>query len=103
MDYDERWQRHQDRMARMQEKMARRQERWGRWHERRARRSPAHGIVFSVAVIAIGALFLMDNLGIVRFDDVVRYWPAILIALGVVRLVDSHGTASVVWGGLLAG
>jgi predicted membrane protein len=39
----------------------------------------------------------------VRFHDVARWWPAILIALGVVRLVDSHGTASMVWGGLIAG
>jgi predicted membrane protein len=42
-------------------------------------------------------------MGILRFHDVARYWPVILIALGIVRLVDSHGTASLVWGGALAG
>ena len=110
MDYDDRWQRMQDRMARQQERFARRQERWDRRQERRANRqhyrgthSAAHGIVVSVAVIAIGALFLLDNLGIVRFRDVWRFWPVVLIALGTVRLVDSHGTASVVWGAMLAG
>src|SRR5579871_1087696 len=111
MEYDERWQRQQERMARLQERWARKQERWARRQQRWAnrqhhwghRRSPAHGIVFSVAVIALGVLFLLDNLGIVSFHDVARYWPVILIALGVVRLVDSHGTASVVFGGILAG
>ena len=116
MEYDERWQRQQDRMARLQERLARKQERWARrqasWarrHERWGRRpdywrsSPAHGIVFSVAIIAIGVLFLLDNMGLVSFHEVARYWPAILIALGVVRLVDSHGTASVAFGGIMAG
>jgi predicted membrane protein len=110
MEYDDKWQRQQERMARMQERWAHKQERWARRQQRWARkqhrwgsRSPAHGIVFSVAIIALGVLFLFDNLGIIRFNEVARYWPVILIALGVVRLVDSHGTASVVFGGLLAG
>ena len=94
--------RHQERWARRQERWARKQQRWANrpnFHER----NPAHGIVISIAIIALGALFLLDNLGILRFHDVARYWPVILIALGVVRLVDSHGSASLVWGGLLAG
>jgi predicted membrane protein len=110
MEYDEKWQRQQERMARFQERLARKQERWARRQERLARRrqrhisrSPAHGIVVSLVVIALGVLFLLDNMGILSFHDVARYWPVILIALGVVRLVDSHGTASVVFGALLAG
>ena len=114
MEYDERWQRQQERMARQQERWARRQDawnrrwesrqqRWARRQHRRANQGPAFGIVFSVAIIALGVLFLLDNLGILRFYDVFRYWPAILIALGVVRLVDSRGTGSLVAGGLLTG
>ena len=90
-------------MARYQERWARKQERWARKRERWAQRGPGHGIVGSVAVIALGVLFLLDNLGIVPFREVWRYWPVILIALGVVRLVDSHGTPSVIWGAMLAG
>jgi len=48
-------------------------------------------------------MFLLDNLGIVSFHEIARYWPVILIALGVVKLVDSHGTGSLVFGGLLSG
>lgn len=110
MEYDEKWQRQQERMARFQERLARKQERWARrqerWSRRRQRRmnrNPVHGIVVSLGVIALGLLFLLDNMGILSFHDVARYWPVILIALGVVRLVDSHGTTSVVFGALLAG
>lgn len=103
MEYDDRWRRQQERMARYQERWARKQERWARKRERWAQRGPGHGIVGSVAVIALGVLFLLDNLGIVPFREVWRYWPVILIALGVVRLVDSHGTPSVIWGAMLAG
>ncbi len=103
MDYDDRGQRQQEWLARHQERWAHRQERWARRQQRWAHRSPAHGVVFSVAVIALGVLFLLDNLGIVPFRDVWRYWPVILIALGVVRLVDSQGAPSMIWGALLAG
>ncbi|SRR5579883_1376201 len=101
MDNDLRSQREQARWARQQARWARRQARWERRQQHWNRRSPGAGIVGSVAVIALGALFLLDNLGIVRFHDVARYWPVILIALGVVRLVESHGTASLVSGGIL--
>jgi len=112
MEYDDKWQRQQERWNRHQERWRRKQERWARkqqaWGQHQRHHfgivnGPASGIVFSVAIIAVGTLFLLDNLGIVRFHDVARWWPAILIALGVVRLVDSHGTVSMVWGGLLAG
>lgn len=103
MEQDERWQRMQDRMLRQQQRWQRRQERWARRQRRRAYRNPAHGVVFSLAIIAIGVLFLLDNMGIMRLHEVARYWPVILIALGAVRMVDSHGSASLVFGGILAG
>lgn len=35
-----------------------------------------------VILIAIGVLFLLNNLNLLRFYDVARYWPVFLIALG---------------------
>jgi hypothetical protein len=58
-----------------------------RW-ERRARRHNA-GMVPAIILIAVGAIFFLNNLHIFYFHDVWRYWPAILIALGLVKLVDS--------------
>ena len=94
----------------MQERSARRQARWARrqarWENRQAnwgQRSPGTSIAISIGIIAIGAMFLLDNMGIVSFHEVARYWPVILIALGVMKLVESHGTGSLVFGGLLTG
>jgi hypothetical protein len=34
-------------------------------------------------LIAMGVLFLLDNLGAIRLRDAVEFWPILLIALGV--------------------
>ena len=74
------------------------------WHrQRRRRRAGGPGLVFGAAIIAVGMLLLLDNLGILHFRDAFAYWPTILIAVGIARLLDSRGPASVVWGGLLTG
>ncbi len=53
-------------------------------------------------VIAIGVVFLLDNLGIVRVSDVWQYWPVILIAAGVFRIVASRSHTAMVMGAILA-
>jgi len=54
-------------------------------------------------LVGIGVLFLLDNLHIVRIHDWFDYWPVILIAVGLVQLVDSSYTGGRVIGGILAG
>lgn len=39
-----------------------------------------------VVLIGLGVLFLLDNLGVLPLSDVLRYWPLILIGLGVSSL-----------------
>ena len=39
-----------------------------------------------VIMIAIGVLFLLNNLNLIRFYDIARYWPLLLIALGAFML-----------------
>jgi hypothetical protein len=57
-----------------------------------------------VVLIAAGLLFLLNNLDIIRFGQLLRYWPIALIALGVYLLYerlavserrDGHGAAGV--------
>jgi predicted membrane protein len=55
------------------------------------------------ALVGIGALFLLDNLRIVHVSTWIAYWPVILIAVGLVQLVDSSFTAGRIVGGVLAG
>jgi len=98
MDTD-RWEEKRQRWEqRMEEKRA-------RWEGRMARRHHhpgSHGIFFGAIVVAIGCMLLLDNLGIVRFHDVWQYWPVLLVAYGVSRIVDSHSPSGYVWGGIVA-
>ena len=55
-------------------------------------------------LIAVGLLFLLNNLEIIRFSQIIRYWPIALIGLGVYMLYerviaserrDGHGPTGV--------
>lgn len=39
-------------------------------------------------LIAVGLLFLLNNMDIIRFSQIMRYWPIALIALGVYMLYE---------------
>jgi hypothetical protein len=57
---------------------------------RREQLGSAERMVPAIVLIAIGAIFLLSNLHIFDARDLFRYWPAILIAIGIVKLVDSN-------------
>ena len=48
-------------------------------------------------LITLGALFLLDNLGVQVFQHITRFWPALLIVVGLLMLQKhlKKGTASV--------
>jgi len=50
------------------------------------------GLIFGLAIVAIGVLFLLDNFG-VPVGVVWGYWPIILIAVGLSKLVDNSNSA----------
>ena len=56
-----------------------------------------------LVLIGVGALFLLGNLHIVHVNDWVDYWPVILIAIGLVKLVDSNYKYGRIAGGVLMG
>jgi predicted membrane protein len=72
-------------------------------HEDWRGRSSIPGILPALVVIGIGVLFLLNNLNIVFMHDVWRYWPAILIAFGLVKMVDSPTSNGLLTGGVLVG
>lgn len=49
------------------------------------------GLVFGFAIVAVGVVFLLQNFG-VDVGFVWDYWPVILIAIGLAKLVDSRDT-----------
>lgn len=49
---------------------------------------PSRFPVGPAILIAIGLLFLLNNMEIIRFGQIIRYWPIALIALGVYMLYE---------------
>ena len=74
---------------------------WNRpnWNRRHRMRHP--GMVPAVVLIAIGAIFFLNNLHILTFRDMLDYWPVVLIALGMVKVVDSTDNAGRTGGAIL--
>jgi hypothetical protein len=50
-----------------------------------------------VTLIVIGAVFLLNTLGIVELHQILRFWPVLLIGLGInmlhSRISDAGGTS----------
>jgi predicted membrane protein len=46
-------------------------------------------LIPGLILVGVGVLFLLDNLNIIYARDFVRYWPVILIAAGLAKLVDA--------------
>jgi predicted membrane protein len=72
-------------------------------HEDWRGKSSVPGILPALVVIGIGVLFLLNNLNIFFVHDIWRFWPGILIAIGLVKMVDSATPSGRVMGGILAG
>ena len=74
--------------------------RGARWDRDRFR---SHGgLVGGIILAGVGVVLLLQNLGIPYFDDLERYWPVILIAVGVAQAARSMGMGGKVWGGAVA-
>lgn len=54
-------------------------------------------------IIGIGVLFLLDNFHVMYIRELWKYWPVALIAVGLVKLVDSNCGTGRVAGGVLLG
>lgn len=49
--------------------------------------------ISAIVLIVLGGLFLMDNMGFHVFKDVGRYWPVLLIVIGVLLLQRRLGSS----------
>ena len=43
-------------------------------------------VLFGLIVIVVGVLFTLDNLNVIDAADYLQYWPAALVALGLLKL-----------------
>jgi len=80
----------QDRWERKRERYQRKMDRWERrWEQKAACVRPGRHLFSGFVFVAIGVLFLLGNMGMVDVGRILRFWPVLLIAAGVFRLVES--------------
>jgi hypothetical protein len=62
-------------------------------------------LVFGLVLLSLGALWTLDNLGLVDAQRIVRWWPALLIAFGVAKLAgwSARRSAFLAWLYIVAG
>jgi hypothetical protein len=78
---------------------AKREARMARLRARHAGGPPMVGII----LMAVGAIFLLGNLGIIYVADIWQFWPVILIVLGVSKMAPLRSFGETLWGGVIAG
>ena len=74
--------------------------RWGpkAIHPRPCRpRGRGSGVLTGVALVVVGALFLIHNLGLASIDFSWRAWPLILVVFGFIRLIERSDRNSGLW------
>ena len=59
-------------------------------------------LVVGLIIMALGTMFLLDELNIVDFDDFARLWPLAPIAIGLTMAAQPAGTTNRAFGGFLA-
>jgi predicted membrane protein len=57
-------------------------------------------VLFGVMLTLLGVALLLDNLGFLEFRDIWRFWPVILIAMGVGRILAARRPSGWIWGGI---
>jgi predicted membrane protein len=58
-------------------------------------------IVLGLGIILIGILFLLGNMNIIDSHDYVRYWPVIIIIVGIAYLIQCQRGPGRIWGVIL--
>jgi hypothetical protein len=57
-------------------------------------------LIFGLAIVAVGVIFLLDNFG-VPVGFLWGYWPVILIAVGLAKVIDSGETSGRTGGAII--
>src|SRR5579883_166420 len=90
-------------MARLQQRIEQRSRSWDACAARRAHfHTGFGGAIIGLILTGIGILLLLQNLGIVVIENLWDYWPVILIAAGISKLLNSWGAGGRIAGGIVA-
>lgn len=58
-------------------------------------------VILGIIVIALGLLFLLDNLGIWDFHRAIQFWPMLFIVVGTVKMFDTKSGNGFLVGAIL--
>jgi predicted membrane protein len=65
-----------------------------RYSDRRGRGfNPTAHLLLGLMLALLGVLFTLDNLHVLRAREIIQYWPAALIALGIVKIAEGRSTS----------
>ena len=54
-----------------------------------------------IIIIAVGIVFMLDNLNIIYAGDFIRYWPVLLIAYGITNVSQASKNSGQIFGWIL--
>jgi cell wall-active antibiotic response 4TMS protein YvqF len=57
-------------------------------------------LVAGLVLAGLGILFTLDNLHLVRAREVLRYWPAILLFVGISQVLQARSSAGMIGGAI---
>jgi len=57
-------------------------------------------LIAGLVLASLGILFTLDNLEILRARDFLRYWPAVLVIVGISQVVQARSSAGMVGGSI---
>ena len=57
--------------------------------------------IFGIIIIAVGVVFMLDNLEIIYAGSILRYWPALLVVYGISKITLSRNNSSQIFGWIL--
>lgn len=58
-------------------------------------------VILGLVIVGFGLLLTADNLDYVEAGNIIRYWPLMLVAFGLAKLLQSDTTSGKVFGGVL--
>jgi predicted membrane protein len=67
----------------------------------RHRRPPAPGVIIAILIIGLGVLLFLDNFGLFHIYNVWRFWSVALIAVGFSKMFGCRGAGGRVWAGIM--
>jgi predicted membrane protein len=57
--------------------------------------------VLGIMIIAVGVVFMLDNLDIIYAGSILRYWPAILVVFGASKIAQARNGSGQIFGWII--